>query len=308
MKKVVSGLVLMVAFFTAALFGVIHFFPEKVVDFYANSERGKAGLELKAISVGELTYAYLEGGTGEPLVLVHGFGANKDNWTRVAKHLTPHFRVIALDLAGYGESSRNVDLDYTITAQADRLHEFVMALGLQSFHLGGSSMGGAISGTYGSKHEDRVLSLWLIAPGNVLSSEESELRQLLKGGKNPLITQNAEEYKFLMAFVFDKTPYIPSPILDVFMREAFANKALNDKVFAEIVKEKLALEDMLAGLTIPTLVLWGDHDRVLHVSGAGILCNTMANASCVIMKNAGHLPMIERPEEAARSFLKFHNL
>ncbi|BCS95694.1 lipase [Desulfoluna limicola] len=307
MKKVVSGLFLVIVFIAAAVFGVIHFFPEKVVEVCANSERGKAGLRFKSIAVGELTYAYLEGGTGEPLVLVHGFGANKDNWTRVAEYLAPHFKVIALDLAGYGESTINFDLDYTITAQADRLHEFVDALDLKSFHLGGSSMGGAISGTYGSKHQDRVLSLWLIAPGNVLSSEESELGLLLKEGKNPLITQNAEEYKSLIAFVFEKTPHIPSPILGVFMREAFANKALNDKVFAEIVKEKLSLEDLLAGLAIPTLVLWGDHDRVLHVSGAGILCKAMVNASCVIMKNTGHLPMIERPEEAARSFLRFHH-
>lgn len=307
MKKIVTGLFIVVALLTAGLFGVLHFYPEKVVEVYANSQRGRANLELKSVNVGELNYKYLEGGTGDPLILIHGFGANKDNWTRVAEYLTPHFRVIALDLAGYGESSRNFDLDYTIIAQADRLHEFVEALGIKAFHLGGSSMGGAISGTYASKHKDQVKSLWLIAPGNVLSSEESELRRLLQEGKNPLIPKNAEEYKALMAFVFDKRPYIPSPILDVFMREAFANKLLNDKVFADISREKLVLEEVVEGLSTPTLVLWGNNDRVLHVSGADILCKIMANATCVIMKNAGHLPMIERPKEASRSFLTFHN-
>lgn len=308
MKKILAGIFIVALLFIAGMLGLVHLFPDKVVEMVGKSERGKANLELKSVVVGDIEYKYLEGGKGDPLVLVHGFGANKDNWTRVAKYLTPHFRVVALDLAGYGESSRNFKLNYTISAQADRLYGFVKALGLTSFHLGGSSMGGAISGTYASKHSDMVKSLWLVAPGSVLAAEESEFRKLLNQGKNPLIAKNAEEYKALMDFVFFKRPYVPSPVLDFFTSEAVANKPMNDKVFADIVGEKLDLEKRVQGIGIPTLVLWGDQDRVLHVSGAEILCRAMANATCVIMKNAGHLPMIERPEEASRSFLKFHNL
>src|SRR6478735_3598161 len=76
-------------------------------------ERWRADLERKEIVLSDGTrIAYLEGGGGEPLVLVHGFGADKDNFTRVARWLTPHYRVIVPDLVGFGESAHRADVDY----------------------------------------------------------------------------------------------------------------------------------------------------------------------------------------------------
>ncbi|MCP3952871.1 MAG: alpha/beta hydrolase, partial [Desulfobacterales bacterium] len=105
---------------------------------------------------------YLEGGQGDTLLLLHGFGANKDNWTRIGKHLTPHFRVIAPDLPGFGESGKNPDGDYSISAQARFVKDFVQALGIKSFHIGGSSMGGNIAGAYASSNPETLKSLLLI--------------------------------------------------------------------------------------------------------------------------------------------------
>ena len=86
----------------------------------------KAGdLEQKSVEVNGMNIQYLEGGSGEPLVLIHGFGANKDNWTRIAKFLTPHFKVIAPDLLGFGESNDNPDGKYTIKNQAVFLKQFL---------------------------------------------------------------------------------------------------------------------------------------------------------------------------------------
>lgn len=308
MKKIIAGLIITIALLTAFSTGTIYIFPEKVMEITSDSQRGKAKLELKSVKAGDIHYKYLEGGEGEPLLLVHGFGASKDSWTQIARYLTPHFKVIAPDLAGCGESSRNFSIDYTISAQSDRLHEFVKALELESFHLGGNSMGGAISGAYASKHSNMLKSLWLIAPGNIYSAKESDFIRLLKKGENPLITRNAREFKALLDLVYYKKPYVPSPFLKVFVRKAIANKPMNAKVFADLMGEKLVLEETVQGLSIPTLVLWGDRDRVLDVSGADILCRTMANATCVIMQDTGHVPMIEKPAEASKSFLKFHSL
>ena len=94
-------------------------------------ERSRAGLVHKDVTLSDGTrIAYLEGGSGEPLVLVHGFGADKDNFTRVARWLTPHYRVIAPDLVGFGESTHLPDADYHYAAQAERVRAFVQALGL----------------------------------------------------------------------------------------------------------------------------------------------------------------------------------
>ena len=141
----------------AAVAGYL-FFPGVTLETLISIERGIAGLDQKGIDIGSLHIEYLEGGEGEVLVLLHGFGGNKDNWTRVAKYLTPHFRVIAPDLPGFGESSKDFDASYTYSAQADRIHQFVQALGVDKFHLGGNSMGGNLSGNYAAKFEDDILS------------------------------------------------------------------------------------------------------------------------------------------------------
>jgi len=102
------------------LFGVYFLFPGVMFDLLKTAERSAAGLKQHSIYVKGLRIEYLEGGKGDALVLLHGFGANKDNWTRFGKHLTSHFRVIAPDLTGFGESSPDPGGDYTIRVQRTR--------------------------------------------------------------------------------------------------------------------------------------------------------------------------------------------
>ena len=73
---------------------------------------------------------YLEGGQGEPLVLIHGFSADKDNFTRVARFLTPHYRVICPDLPGFGDATRDPSARHGIADQVTRLKAFLGALGI----------------------------------------------------------------------------------------------------------------------------------------------------------------------------------
>jgi pimeloyl-ACP methyl ester carboxylesterase len=289
----------------AGLFAFSHFFPEKAFDLATKGERMKARLEQKSITVNGLNIAYLDGGTGEPLILVHGFGGNKDNWDRVSQYLTHHFRVIAPDLPGFGDSAKKIDLDYSLAGQARWLHDFAKSLGLPSFHLGGNSMGGAIAGVYASLYGPEVKSLWLLAPGAVNAPEESEYFKILKTGKNPLMPESARDFSDMMGFVCYQRPYIPSFAMKVMYHESAEGATIRNIVFKAIRSEKTRIDDLLKGSTIPALVEWGDHDRVLHMSGAGVLCSKMASAQCVILKNTGHVPMFERPEESADAFLAF---
>ena len=283
-------------------------FPGVVLKILEDMERGAAGLDQRSIDIGNLHIEYLEGGQGEVLVLLHGFGGDKDNWTRVAKYLTPHFRVVAPDLPGFGESSRDMEAAYTYAAQVDRLHEFMKALGVNKFHLGGNSMGGAIAGFYTAKFRNNVISLWLIAPGGIISPQPSELYQSLKSGKgNPLIVETEKDYELLLDFIFVKRPFIPGAIKRHFLREAIDHRPLNQIIFKQIKSTDnfVPLEVLLKNLQTPTLILWGDMDRVLHISGAKILEAVMPNAKSVIMEEVGHLPMLEKPEESADIFLNF---
>ena len=290
------------------LVGFYFLFPGATFDLLRKAERSAGCLAQSNIDIKGLRFEYLEGGKGDVLVLLHGFGANKDNWTRIGKYLTPHFRVIAPDLTGFGESSPAPDADYTIRAQVERVKAFVMGLGIKSFHLGGSSMGGNIAGAYASKYPKEIKSLLLIAPGGIASSEPSEMYRRLKDGKsNPLVAENIEDYERLLDFVFVEKPFIPRPIKKLLIQEAIEHKSLNSKIFKQLhsPRDVQPLEALLKGLTVPTLIVWGAQDRVLHVSGAKILEAVMPNANAAVMDAVGHLPMIEKPKETAELYLRF---
>ena len=303
-------IILPLALICAVVF-LSYLFPGTTFRILASVERGIAGIGQKGVEVQGLHMEYLEGGEGEAILLLHGFGGNKDNWTRIARHLTPHFRVIAPDLPGFGQSTREPGSDYTISAQADRIRAFARALNIDRFHLAGNSMGGTIAGACAARYSNDIISLWLIAPGGIMSAEPSELFRLLKGGKaNPLIAESPEEYEDLLDFVCVKRPFIPSVIRDFLAEEAVRNSPLNKEIFKQIRKsmETSPLEVLLKGLRVPTLILWGAGDRVLHVSGARILESVIPGAKISIMEETGHVPMIERPEESARIFLDFLNI
>ena len=304
MKKI---LILTPLIVILCLLGIYFLFPEVMFDFLKKAERNAAGLKQNSIHVNGLRIEYLEGGKGDTLVLLHGFGANKDNWTRFAKHLTSHFRVIALDLPGFGESSSAPDGVYTIRVQAERLKAFLKALGIKSLHLGGNSMGGNIAGAYASLYPEDLKSLLLIAPGGIVSSEPSEMYLRLKDGKpNPLVAESIEDYERLLDFVFVKKPFIPRAIKKHLIQEAIEHQSLNRKIFKQLRSSNdPPLEDMLKGVPVPTLIVWGGQDRVLHVSGAKILKAIMPNAKTEVMNAVGHLPMIEKPEETAALYSGF---
>ncbi len=308
MKKWIVSAVVVLSVVVVSSFGFLYLYPVKALTLIGSVERGKAGLKDYDITVEGIHYRYLKGGQGEPLILIHGFGANKDNWTRISQYLTPHFTVIAPDLPGFGESDRVASGMYGIRVQAGRVKAFADALGYKTFHLGGSSMGGNISAAIASTYKDSVKSLWLVAPGGVPSPHESDMRKQMKGGSNPLIAESLDEYKKVMDLVFHEKPYVPDLIIRAFAKEAVANRSVNESIFKQLHKGNGWAVDTVKELTgsdIPTLILWGDKDRVLHVSGAEVLGKVMKKATVNVMKDTGHLPMVENPEASARNYLAF---
>jgi abhydrolase domain-containing protein 6 len=301
MKKIlVSAAVLIV------LAACVFAFPERLYRISVALERKTAGLTEKQVQVGQFTICYLEGGQGETLLLLHGFGADKDNWNRLAKHLTPKFHVVAIDVPGFGMSSRPETESYTIRDQALRLDLIVAALGLDSFHLAGNSMGGAIAGRYAAEFPDKVRTLALVNTGGIANCpKKSELRKQLEEGKNSLLLETPEDFEKMLAFVFVRPPWIPGPVKAHLARQAIERRSFNEKVFRQIHAEGSDLEPELSRIRARTLILWGDQDRLIDVSCTEVLEKGLADSTTAILKDCGHAPMIERPEETARLYLGF---
>ncbi|PKN86279.1 MAG: alpha/beta hydrolase [Deltaproteobacteria bacterium HGW-Deltaproteobacteria-1] len=268
--------------------------------------RKDAGLTVKSVNIPDFKIVYLEGGTGEPIIMLHGFGGDKDNWLRFAKYFTPGYRVIIPDLPGFGESSKPETAQYTIMSQVEKLNALVKELKLTDFHIIGNSMGGNIAGAFTAAHPEMVKTLGLFDSGGVKSPMKSELHLIMETGINPLIVKNTEDYDRLLAFNFYKPIPIPSFVKKVLAEKAAKASEFNQKIFKESTQaDFLLLESKLGMIKAPTLIVWGDSDRVIHVSSVAIFEKKIKNARSVIIKECGHLPMLEKPQETADAYKNF---
>ena len=264
------------------------------------------GLTEKTKKIESFEICYNEGGKGETVLLLHGFGGIKEMWTEFAQFLIPSYHVIVLDLPGHGKSTKSIEASYTIDTQADRIDQFADALGLSKFHLAGNSMGGTISGEYAAKYPDRVLSLGLFDTGGVPSAEMSEYIMALNDGRNLLIATNREEYNKVMELVFFKVPDWPEEQMEAGFKRTISDPELKEKIFADIISGSTPpLEAKLNKINAPTLILWGDKDRILDVSSTKILEKGLSNSKTIIMEEMGHCPQMERPEETAGYYIEF---
>lgn len=293
-----------IAAIVVAVVGFVYLAPETATKWAIESDRSRAGLVRKEVVLADgRHYAYLEGGHGEPLMLLHGFGANKDTFSRVAGFLTPHYRVIVPDLLGFGESDHPQDADYAPPAQAERVHALAQMLGLKSFHLGGSSMGGHIALTYAARYPAEVKSLWLLDSGGIWSARTSELQKLLQPESSPLFVKSGDDLAKAMAFYMSEPPFIPKPMLNVLAQERIQNYALEQRILKQITTD--SVEARVAGMATPTLIVWGEQDRALNVATAEILHKLLPHSQVIVMPGVGHLPMLERPQQAAEDYLRF---
>ena len=124
--------------------------------------------------------------------------------------------------------------------------------------------------SYAALHPTEVASLWLLDPGGVWSAPVSELRKVIaETGQNPLMARNEEEFAQIFAFVMSDPPFIPRPMLNVIAQERINNFGLEKRIFEQIAAD--SLEARVTGLRTPTLIVWGDQDRAIHVATAEIL-------------------------------------
>jgi pimeloyl-ACP methyl ester carboxylesterase len=281
-------------------------FPEVILRLATESLRRSAGLERREIQVGQHEIVYLEGGSGPPVVLLHGFAASKDLWTTVGKRLTPSYRVVAPDLPGFGESSKLRSESYDIASQVERVHAFVKALELSRYHLAGQSMGGAIAAAFAAAYPEEVISLILSAAPGVDPPEKTEFAKRIEQGENPLLVRSEEELDEVFRLVYFQPPSLPGPIKRAMLKQVIESRSFNEKVFEDLVEAgPEGLAPILPQIEARTLILWGDHDYLVHPSSAEVFAEGIARHEVVILENCGHVIQRECPDEVARHYLAF---
>lgn len=306
MKKFIGyGLVVIVA--TVVLLAGFYFlFPESVFNLAIDAQRRSADLMKKEVQIDDHKIVYMERGKGDTVLLLHGFGSNKDIWTAFAKYLKGYHLVIP-DLPGFGESSQVPSDNYSVESQVGRIARFVEVLKLDKLHMAGNSMGGAFAATYAAKHPEKILTLALLDTAGAPSHNKSELVMQLEKGNNLLLASNTEDFDKLMALVYVKTPTIPTPFKKIMVADWIAHAEFNKKIWNDWQPSQFTLAAVLPLIQAPVLIIWGDQDKLTDIGGVAFLEKRLKNYRTVIIADTGHCPMLEKPEETAKAYMSFLN-
>ena len=278
---------------------------QKIIQY----ERNKSDLEIKSLTLAsgdKMVYAENGNVAGEPLLLIHGFGGNKDNFTRIARQLEGYHLIIP-DLLGFGASSKPMSADYRSEAQAMRLHELLQAKGLAAnIHVGGNSMGGAISVAYAALYPKEVKSLWLVDSAGFWSAGIHEALAGATLENNPLLVNNNEDFYKMYDFVMYKPPYLPKSVKAVFAQERIANKELHAKILEQIITDNVEERaKVIAQYKIPTLVVWGEKDQIIKPETVKLIKEIIPQSEVIMMPEVGHVPMVEALEKTADDYKAF---
>lgn len=302
--------------FVGLYYGAPSVFKEPLLSL----NRSLSGMEEKTTTAAMHTIHYLDSGAradptpggdggngGVPIVLLHGIFAEKDHWVDFARPLTGQYRVIAPDIPGFGESTRRGDQPYDYAAHVTRLEAFLDAIGVERVHLAGNSMGGTIAALFAVQHPKRVASVAFIgAPHGIRSPQPSTMDRLIDAGQRPLVAHDAAAFSAMMDLVFEKRPFLPYPILHASEQDALRNATSNMRLWDAQLKDRTLLEQHLGKLQHhPTLVLWGEGDRVFDRSGLQPLQKLLPQAQAETLPGIGHLPMMEAPYDTAQRYARF---
>ena len=248
----------------------------------------------KTILVFGQTIHYWDVGSGRVLVLVHGLGSSKDgDWGRVVAPLSKKYRVIAMDQIGFGRSDKPL-IDYKIQTYVDFLNEFLHVLKVEKASFMGESLGGWISALYAAEISGGAQ---LVPVEKLVLVDAAGLQQ-----DKPIPNLNpstlADMRKLLEAVFYDT-----SWVTDEALQKSFADKlAKHDgyTVHAILSNPSLAserLDDRLAQIRVPTLVVWGKQDTLLPITSGERYAAGITGAKLVSFDQCGHVPPLEKTAE-----------
>src|ERR1700728_3716653 len=274
--------------------------PLWLVDRQVDARLRLHGVHSEVVTVKGYKMHYLVGGSGRPLVLVHGLGSRGSDWANLIPQLIDSgHRVYALDLLGYGYSAQPRDAGYSISDQAAMVEGFLDSQHLQQVDMAGWSMGGWIAMRVALHQPERIRRLVLL--------DSAGLR--FKLGFDPALFQ-PESPTDLAALEELLVPH-PRP-LPGFLAMAMLRRGddigwvVRRSVQSMMTGEHL-VDGKLGALTMPVLIGWGDQDRLIPLSVGYRLHQEIMQSVLDVYANCGHLAPGQCVAQVAPSVVGFLN-
>ena len=243
---------------------------------------------------------YKDEGSGYPLVLLHGGVSSMQTWDECADVLKKDFRVIRLDLPGYGLTGPNAEKDYSTERYVKFLDSFLGTLNVNKCYIAGNSLGGRIAWEYALAHKDKVSALILIdASGYVSPKSGMAVSRLAKiPGIRWILRYVTPEFFVAMNLkqVYGDKSRISDKLVeryyDMVLREG------NRDTFGIMINMKRHDQTQeIKAINVPTLILWGSKD--IAVENAYRFNSDIAGSKLIIYDGAGHVPMEEIPQKVS---------
>lgn len=258
--------------------------------------------ELSAKKLSHISYSDV--GQGVPLVLIHAYPFDQRLWKPQQENLASNFRIITLDLWGFGQSDAIQGQIVTMDDYADEIKQLLDELHIKKAIIGGESMGGYVSLAFLDHYPERVKGL-ILSDTNSISLTEQQKETYYKtaddiqtNGSNTFIQgflpkavskQASQQIRtYLLTIMNEQTPTA--------MAAAFRG-----------IAERNNTSNVLSKTTLPILIITGEEDQVLPPQQSYDMHELAKNSRLIVIKNAGHLSNLEKPEEWNNAVIEMFN-
>lgn len=265
-------------------------------DFGLNPDTGSY---LHTAHIGSERICYYERGVGVSLVLIHGMFGDYLDWEPVLEPLSRSHRVIAVDLPGFGESSKPRS-EYSEGFFSEALAQLLTQIGIKDAIFVGNSFGAEVCIFYALRHPETVSKLVLVDSGGFRQVSENE-KQLVEArfSESVIASLTPEINALLFAPVFVSASKTSARYLE---RQNARLQSPDYPAYAYALSSSIRLVmntyllDRLQDISCPTLLIWGEQDRVLPVQQAHKALNMLPNGQLKVLPGCGHAPQLECPE------------
>lgn len=256
---------------------------------------------------------YTESGNDSNMavVMIHGFGGSNRDFQQLDSLINHRYRVIRVDMPGFGLSDYPFAYgEKTFRAAYAEYFDFLLdTLGIDSFHVMGNSLGGLMSLELATQHPDRVKSMVLfnsagydmeavMRSANAFVLRNPLVKVLVRKGMSEFMTRQG-----MRRVVYSDTLLTASRVRRVNRKW---NREGNMRHLVEMANARESPDEgMMRNIGCPTLIIWGQQDRIIDVKYAHRFHSDIAGSRLVTYDECGHVPMTERPEEVSREVLEF---
>jgi len=292
----------------AASVATVWFTPSLFVPLVTAVARAALGVRQADVQVEGRTWGYIESGPADApaVLLLHGFGTSREAMMGLMPWLADSHRAIAPDLPGFGRHPYHDGSVHDADFYVRQIVAFADALGLERFDVVGTSMGGALATHLAARHPDRVSRLVLLAPAGVRAPVQNEFMREVEHGSNPLDIASEQDFDRVLGYVFEVRPPVPWQFRSFMTAEAVRRRPQTLRIVEAIRPFLLeGLHDELDEVRAPTLVVWGDRDRVTDRSMMPVFTAGIPGSSGALVRGAGHVVFSDAPEETRRLVVPF---